>query len=464
MITLSFEEMATVVDGTLVALDGKAKTNAFATIDSRAASRECFFVALKGEKLDGNDFASSAIESGAQFVLTNVNLGLPSIVVDDPLIALKKLAAYVRSKMEWCAFIAITGSHGKTTTKDLVAKVLVDFATVEECVVAEGSFNNDLGVPLTILRTGEKTKFCVLEMGARHIGDIKELMKIANPDLGVLLVVGSAHVGEFGSRENIALAKSEIVTYLRAGSTAILGNYDPFTPILNPPDGVKKIIFGQDAHCDVRAADIEFRGGFAHFDLVTSDGRAPVELRILGLHQVANALAAAAIAHGVGINVENIAASLSTVESLSKWRMELREIGGLNFVNDSYNANPESMEAALRTVILLSQETGGASWAFLGKMHELGELEEQAHLNIGRLASELGIDHLVAVGTDLYFKGLEISQRAEMTTHFALTQEDALKIFSHVSEGDAILVKASRAEHLDELAEKFIAKWEGVRE
>lgn len=458
MIPLQISEIATAVGGTIVGIEPHTITSAKAVIDSRKAQSGTFFAALPGSRVDGNDFARSAIDAGAEFVLTNLNLGLPSIVVDDVARALSKLAGYARTRMNTCTFIAITGSQGKTTTKDLAGQVL---SHAGEIVVPEGSLNNDLGVPLTILSCTESTKFCVIEMGARHIGDISALVKVAQPTIGVVLVVGSAHVGEFGSREAIAQAKSEIVAELPAGASAILGTYDQYTPAMKTPAGVKRILFGAGVEADVRAADIEIRSAAAHFDLVTPGGRAPVSLKILGEHHIPNALAAAAIALEVGMSVEQIAVALSEAEISSKWRMELHEIGGRILLNDSYNANPESMAAALRSLVLLAQESGGASWAFLGKMHELGELEGQSHLDIGRLACELGVDHLVAIGTDLYFNGLGLdsSDAHAMSVHYVLTQEQALSMALHSEEGDVLLVKASRAEHLDELAEKLLAQW-----
>jgi UDP-N-acetylmuramoyl-tripeptide--D-alanyl-D-alanine ligase len=286
------------------------------------------------------------------------------------------------------------------------------------------------------------------------------LCSIAKPQIGLVLVVGSAHLGEFGSVEAIAKTKGELIDSLPASGIAILGSYDSFTPHMGESGNFARIIFGEKSDCDVRAADIEFREGRAHFDLVTSAGRAPVGLRLLGLHQISNALAAAAVATAVGIEIESIAAALSLADIESKWRMELHEESGILIVNDAYNANPESTIAALRTLTLLAQERGGVSWAFLGKMHELGESEIKEHLRIGRLASELGIDQLVSVGTDLYLNGLNLDFEAgdEMVTHYFLTQEEALGISKHFSIGDVILVKASRAEHLDELAEKLIAQ------
>lgn len=455
MITRDFKTLAEVVGGTLVGLDPNDTTSAIPVLDSRKASAGTFFVALAGERVDGNDFAAQAIAAGAEFALMSVNAGVPAIVVNDVAAALTTLAAYVREALPECTFIAITGSQGKTTTKDLVGQVL---AQAGETIVPEGSLNNDLGVPLTILRCSEQTRFCVLEMGARHVGDIARLVNFAKPRIGVVLVVGSAHVGEFGSREAIARAKSEIVSELPAGSTAILGSYDPFTPEMKTKDGVKRVSFGEVATATVRAADIEIRSGAAHFDLVAPTGRANVVLKILGEHQIANALAAAAIALECGMSVEQVAAALSEAEISSKWRMEIHQAGDVVVINDSYNANPESVAAALKTLVLLAQESGGNAWAYLGKMHELGELERESHLGIGRLASELGVDHLVCVGTDLYFAGLGLGEEASMSVHNALTQERALELAAHLEGGDVVLVKASRAEHLDELAEKLVAQ------
>jgi UDP-N-acetylmuramoyl-tripeptide--D-alanyl-D-alanine ligase len=206
----------------------------------------------------------------------------------------------------------------------------------------------------------------------------------------------------------------------------------------------------------VRAADVEFRGGYAHFDLVTPEGREPVELRVIGLHQVANALAAAAIAHALGVSTNNIAAALSTHESASKWRMEIHEGSEMLLINDAYNANPESVEAALRTLVLLTQERGGRSWAFLGTMHELGPQSPEMHSQMGHLAAEIGIDHLVAIANRDYLSKIPSSQ---MTTHYFASVKDVAPLLSELEAGDVILVKASRAEHLEVLAEQILDLW-----
>ena len=301
--------------------------------------------------------------------------------------------------------------------------------------------NNELGVPLLILRCSENTKFCIVEMGARHLGDISYLAEIAKPHVGVVLTVGTAHLGEFGSREIIAKAKSELITSLTAGGTAILGTYDEFTPNMVVPSGVKRILFGEKSKCEIRAADVEVREGRAHFDLVTPDGRAAVGLQLLGMHQISNALAAAAAATALKIPIETISAALSTAEVSSKWRMEISQIGEITLINDSYNANPESVAAALRTLALISQESGGVSWAILGKMQELGESSAAEHAAIGRLVCEIGIDNLVVVGIKDYLADLD----GASAVHYFDTKADAMAIVEHFAPGDVVLVKASRS-------------------
>jgi len=463
MIAITVAEIAEIIGAQIVELDPTMVITEYPEIDSRKVEEGSFFVALPGERVDGNSYAKEAIENGARFAMTTINLGIPSLVVADSVIALAMLATAVRERMKECTFIGITGSHGKTTTKDLLGHIL---PIKGESTFPVGSFNNEIGVPITILRCTDNTRFCIVEMGARHMGDITALCAIAKPQIGVVLVVGSAHLGEFGSREAIAKAKGELIDALPEDGIAILGEYDPLTPRMSEGSARKRVTFGEKVTSNVRAADLEFREGLAHFDLVSASGRAPVALRLLGAHQVANALAAAAVALEVGIAIDSVAAALSTAEPRSKWRMELHDVDELLLINDSYNANPESMQAALQTLVLLTQERGGSSWAVLGKMHELGESEREEHLRIGRLASKLGVDHLVAVGTELYLEGLQLDPGAgdAMLTHYFLTQEEALEMLLHVQRGDVLLVKASRAEHLDELSEKLLANWQVTEE
>jgi UDP-N-acetylmuramoyl-tripeptide--D-alanyl-D-alanine ligase len=371
--------------------------------------------------------------------------------------ALRDLAIYVRNELANLQVIGITGSQGKTTTKDLLRHIL---SVSGETIAPEESLNNELGVPLLILRCSETTKFCIVEMGARHLGDISYLAEIAKPHVGVVLTVGTAHLGEFGSREIIAKAKSELITSLTAGGTAILGTYDEFTPNMVVPSGVKRILFGEKSKCEIRAADIEVREGRAHFDLVTPDGRAAVGLQLLGMHQISNALAAAAAATALKIPIETISAALSTAEVSSKWRMEISQIGEITLINDSYNANPESVAAALRTLALISQESGGVSWAILGKMQELGESSAAEHAAIGRLVCEIGIDNLVVVGIRDYLADLGsiLKEEGASAVHYFETKADAMAIVEHFAPGDVVLVKASRSGEFNLLVDSIKEK------
>jgi len=454
MIPLSLARIAEIVDGQLLHIvDSTKVVSLYAVIDSRKAHTDTFFAALPGENVDGHDFAEAAITNGAGFVLLARDMGVPAIIVKDVAVALARLAQSVRQSLPALKVVAITGSQGKTTTKDLLHHLL---NAVGECVANEASLNNELGVPLTLLRCSPSTKFCVVEMGARHRGDIAHLMEIATPDVGVVLVVGKAHLGEFGSQEDIAEAKAEIIAGLSDTGIAVLGSYDRFTPHMADGRPMKVITFGEKSSALVRAADIELREGRAHFDLVTPEGRQAVGLQLLGMHQVANALAAAAAATALGVPLETISAALSTAEVASKWRMALMEKDELLLINDSYNANPESMAAALRTLVLLAQERGGEAWAILGKMHELGESSIQEHQSIGRLASDIGIDHLVCVGTKDF---LSDDAGGEMVVHYFADTAHAIEIARHFSAGDVVLVKASRAEGFELLAAAIMDAW-----
>jgi len=452
MIELTFGQISEIVSGELIGLSANEKTRAYPVINSKSAGPGSFFAAFSGEHADGHDFAKEAMANGAEFILGSKETGFPTLLVTDVQEALTKLATEVRARLKNLKVIGITGSQGKTTTKDLLRHVL---EAAGKTVAPEASLNNELGVPLLLLKCDEDTKFCIVEMGARHRGDIAHLASIAKPQIGVVLTVGSAHIGEFGSREAIAATKRELILGLPNGGTAVLGTYDEFTPKMADGLDLKVISFGEKSDCDVRAADLEIREGRAQFDLVTSDGRATVSLQLLGLHQVPNALAAAAVATALSIPIDSITARLSTAELSSRWRMELSEHFGILLINDSYNANPESMRAALRTLALLAQERGGVSWAFLGVMHELGELATQDHEGVGRLASEIGIDQLVSIGTKDYLNGAKDSE-GESQLSFFPTYSESLSLVSHFQPGDVALVKASRAEGFEKLAFEII--------
>ena len=448
MITLTAAEIALLVGGQLHC-DKDLLVSKAPVFDSRLATPGCIFLALKGENVDGHDFVAEAYRAGAVFSLTTHRIDGPCIVVADVLVALSALAAFVRKRLTGLTVVGITGSQGKTSTKDLLAHML---SVAGPTVAPKGSFNNDLGLPITVLQCDERTKFCILEMGARHKGDIARLCEISQPDIAVILVVGTAHLGEFGSVQAIAETKSELVQSLSPDGIAILGSYDQYTPAMASLHSGRTIVFGNAQ--EVRAADVEIREGRPHFDLVTPAGRDAVGMRLVGEHQVSNALAVAAVGTALQLPIELIASSLSTAENASKWRMELHDAFGLLIINDSYNANPDSMSAAMRSLVLFAQERGGESWAFVGKMQELGESSTAQHQVIGTLAQELGIDHLVAIGAPEYGNPM-----GQMLVHHYASIDECLAMTDYFSAGDVVLVKASRSEGFEVLAQKLESLW-----
>jgi len=456
MIKISAGELAKILSGKLENLPPGTELDQYPVIDSRKAKAGTFFVAFKGEQVDGHEFVAQAIKAGAKFALVSKSVDSPSILVSDVGQALLTLTEFVRERLVNMKVVGITGSQGKTTSKEFLYSIL---SSVGETVATEANFNTEIGVPLTMLRCKESTKFCIVEMGARHLGDIAKLTKVSSPDVGVVLAVGSAHIGEFGSIEAIAKTKSELITNLSAGKSAVLGSYDSWTPKMATNLPLEVINFGESAM--VRAADIQLPGGYAHFELVTPNGRNPVSLQLLGEHQIPNALGAAAAAFALGISNEVIALGLTTTDLGSKWRMQIEELNGLKIINDYYNANPESMKAALKTLVLLSQENGGSSWAILGKMHELGAIEEEAHRQIAMYCEEIGVDHLLSVGTDLYKHSKNESNLKNMVVHHCPNTDAVLELVSNFSHGDVVLLKASRSEKFEDLADLITNKWNG---
>ncbi len=458
MIKVSAGELAKILSGKLENLPADTELNQYPVIDSRKAKAGTFFVAFNGEQVDGHEFVAQAIKAGAKFALVSKSVDSPSILVSDVGQALLTLTEFVRERLANMKVVGITGSQGKTTSKEFLYSIL---SSIGETVATEANFNTEIGVPLTMLRCTESTKFCIVEMGARHIGEIAKLTKVAKPDVGVVLVVGSAHIGEFGSIAALANTKAELITGLATGKTAVLGSYDQWTPKMADNLSVEKIIFGENQ--SIRAADIQMHGGFAHFDLVTPNGRTPVSLQVLGEHQLPNALGAAAAAFVLGISNEVIAVGLTTAQLSSKWRMQLAEVNGLQIIHDYYNANPESMKAALKTLVLLSQESGGLSWAILGKMHELGPLEQQAHLEIVEFCQEIGVDHLLSMGTDLYKVSKNEGSDKHLLLHNCPNADAVLELAKNFSAGDVVLFKASRSERFEDVAQLVVDIWSGGR-
>lgn len=456
MIKISAQDFASVVKGSLHGISPAQIIDQDPVINSKLASGKNFFVAFKGEKFDGHDFVSEALNSGAVFSLVSKSVSGPHVLVSDVGQALFDLARFTRTQLPNMKVIGITGSQGKTTTKEFLYSVLQNEG---KTVATAGNFNTEIGVPLTLLRSTEETKFCILEMGARHVGDIAKLTELANPNVGVVLVVGTAHLGEFGSVEAIAKTKSELIRTLTPKMTAVLGTYDKFTPKMADSLDLNTVLFGEGQI--VRAADVELHGGFAHFDLVTPAGRNSVSLQVMGEHQIPNALAAAAAAFSLGVKNESIAIGLTTAMPSSKWRMQIETVNGVQIIHDYYNANPESMKAALKTLVMLSQESGGSSWAILGKMHELGSMESSGHFEVAQFAGQLGVDHLVSVAPAVYQESNIQSSDENMLIHNCSSAAAVLELVNNISTGDVILLKASRSEKFEDLAELIKNALEG---
>jgi UDP-N-acetylmuramoyl-tripeptide--D-alanyl-D-alanine ligase len=395
MIPMTLREIAEVVGARLHdADDPEALVTAPAAVDSREVPRGGLFVATAGANVDGHDFAASAVAGGAAAVLASRPVGVPALVVDDVQHAIGLLAGHVLRRIG-PAVIGMTGSVGKTTTKDLLAQVLERHGPT---VATAKSFNNELGLPLTVLRADAGTRYLVLEMGATRKGDLTYLTGIAPPRLGLVLNVGVAHVERMGGGiADVAEAKGELVEALPPDGHALLNADDPHVLAMSARTKAHVLLYGRSPQARVRAENVRMEAARAAFELVTPSGRAPVRLSLIGAHQVSNALAAAAVATALGLDVSQIAAGLTEARRRSAGRLEIVERpDGVTVVDDSYNANPDSMRAGLRAARALA----GArrTVAVLGGMGQQAGASRARHAEIGALVAELGFDLLIAVG------------------------------------------------------------------
>ncbi|WP_338695666.1 UDP-N-acetylmuramoyl-tripeptide--D-alanyl-D-alanine ligase [Streptomyces sp. Q6] len=461
MIALSLAEIASVVGGQTYDIpDPQVRVTGPVVIDSRKVEAGSLFAAFVGERVDGHDYARDVVDRGAAAVLASRPVGVPAIVVDDVQAALGALARHVVERLG-ATLVALTGSAGKTSTKDLIAQVLRRKAPT---VFTPGSFNNEIGLPLTALSATDETRFLVLEMGARGKGHIRYLTGLTPPKVGVVLNVGTAHIGEFGGREQIAEAKGELVESLPAEGTAILNADDPLVRAMSSRTKARVLLFGEAADADVRAENVRLtENGQPSFSLHTPTGCSEVTLRLYGEHHVSNALAAAAVAHDLGMSVEEIALALSDAGTLSRWRMEVTERpDGVTIVNDAYNANPESMRAALRALVAMGK--GRRTWAVLGHMAELGDESLAEHDAVGRLAVRLNVSKLVAIGgreaSWLQLGAYNEGSWGEESVHVSDTQAAIDLLRSELRPGDVVLVKASRSVGLESLAQALLEGFE----
>ncbi|MFG2816229.1 UDP-N-acetylmuramoyl-tripeptide--D-alanyl-D-alanine ligase [Streptomyces sp. NPDC048410] len=452
---LSLSTIAAVVSGKLADVpDPDVQVSEPAVFDSREAVPGSLFIALKGKSSDGHDYAASAIAQGAVAALATRPLGVPAIVVDDVLQAFARLGHHLNSEWLTAKVVGITGSAGKTSTKDFIAQVLP--STV---VATPQSFNNEIGLPLTITMAQDDTDYLVLEMGARHIGDIRDLTRIARPDISVVTNVGTAHVGEFGGRDNIAKAKGEIVEALEADGLAVLNADDERVLPMRNRTRAQVVTYGISEEADIRATELKTDGqGRASYTLVTPAGSARVELKFVGDVQVHNSLAAAAIGIHTGLTAEEVADRLSTALPRSRWRMETTtRADGVTIVNDAYNANPSSMPHSLDALAAMSRGQDQRSIAVLGRMNELGADSRTEHTEIGRYAATLGLDRIILVGGEEARWMLEGANDTENRVVHVPDADTALELLhTTLQPGDVVLVKASRGVQLQNLAERLL--------
>ncbi len=461
MIALSLKEIAEILDGHLIrAQDTSAIVSGEAHTDSRKVVPGAIFFALLGEFTDGHLFAQAAADNGAALLVVEreLDISTPQIVVTDGYLALAALAREVVARVRArgrLKVVAVTGSNGKTTTKNMLRAVL---ETEGRTVAPWGSFNNHVGAPVSILGVDDDTEFLVVEMGASAIGEIAQLISIVMPDVGIVLKVGLAHVGEFGGPDAVEVAKSEMVVDLPDSAVAVLNADDPRVVRMAPKTSARVVWFGLAESADVRATDIEATASGTRFTLHASGETLSVRLRILGEHHVMNALATIAATLALGIPVERSVPVLEALVRAERWRMELLvRPDGVTVINDAYNASPDSMVAALKT---LAQITGPdqRSVAVLGEMAELGEYADEEHDRIGRLIVRLNVRKLVVVGHNARHihnaAGLEGSWDGESV--LVATAEEAYDVLrEELRSGDVVLVKSSASAQLKFLGDRI---------
>jgi UDP-N-acetylmuramoyl-tripeptide--D-alanyl-D-alanine ligase len=463
VIPLSLAQIARVTGGQLCHGDPDAVVSGEVVIDSRRVGPGGLFAAVAGERSDGHDFAAAAVAAGATAVLATRPVTVPSVLVADVPTALAALARHVVDALPAVRIAGITGSSGKTSTKDLAAQLVERLGPT---IAPAGSFNNEFGLPLTVLRADAATRYLVLELSARGIGHIAYLCRVAPPRYGVVLNVGHAHAGEFGGLDQVARAKGELAEALPADGVAILNADDPRVLAMAERTAARVVTFTASPHTraprmpqpPVRAADIRLDElGRPSFTLLTPEGSAPVTLRLHGAHNVPNALAAAALARELGMDLDGIADGLGAAVARSRWRMEVHQrADGVTVINDAYNANPESVRAAIDALAHLAQ--GGRAFAILGHMAELGGTSRPSHEDIGEYAARIGgsgLAGLIAVGEEAA-PLLDGARRVRSWTGEALAAPDgaaALELLANrLKPSDVVLVKASRAAHLEGVA------------
>lgn len=465
MIALSLAEIAAVTGGELRVVGTDTADTVVSGVvdtDSRNMTAGGIFVAKPGAETDGHRFVGAAVENGAVLALVEhlVDDAISQIVVPDAVGALADLARAVVARVRAVGelkIVGITGSNGKTTTKNLLARILQDDG---ETVAPINSYNNEVGAPVTMLRVTESTRYLVSEFGAAGPGSIAHLAGLVEPDVAVVLMVGMAHAGGFGGIEETAKAKTELVTASRAGGTAVLNADDPRVWAMNDAaaaNGLSVVGFGQSPIAQVRASDVQVAPDGTRAMITAGGETLPMRLKVLGAHHITNALAAIAAAGVLGIPAADAIARLETVEVAERWRMEPMGSDRVRIINDAYNASPDSMAAALRT---LAQITGPdeRTVAVLGAMSELGESAGEEHDRIGLLAVRLNIRRIVVVGPEarrLYLAAVGEGSWDSEAVHLADQDAAYEYLRTELRDGDRVLVKSSNSVGLRHLGDRL---------
>ncbi|MCD0448852.1 UDP-N-acetylmuramoyl-tripeptide--D-alanyl-D-alanine ligase [Actinocorallia sp. API 0066] len=463
MVPMTVGEIASAVGGTvLCGVDVVVRKPV--VIDSREVVAGSAFAAFVGDQADGHDFVRAAFDRGASLALVSRPVEVDDgavVLVKDVQMALGSLAREVAGRLG-AKVVGITGSSGKTSTKDLLFQLLEPAGPV---VATARSFNNEIGFPLTVLRADTDTQHLVLEMGARGIGHLEYLCGIARPHVGAVINVGTAHAGEYpdGQRQ-IAQAKGELVESLSRDGVAVLNADDPHVaPMAHRTDADILWWSTNSTDAQARAFDIQLdREGRPSFVLAIDGQEERLRLRLHGAHSAANAAAAAAVAHSLGIGLTDIAERLQAAERLSAGRMQTTtRPDGVTIINDAFNANTDSMHAALTT---LAAMTARRHIAVLGEMAELGDLAEEEHRQVGKIAANTGLDHLIVVGGHMA-AALAHKAKGHTRVDHAPTPQDAATLLTkaNLSKGDVVLFKASHTAHLDKLADRTAAALQAER-
>lgn len=463
MIALTLAEIAAAVDGILELPAGRSSDESISgevQTDSRLSLAGSLFFALRGESTDGHLFAGAAVQAGASLLVVEHSLpiNVVQIVVADGVVALGALAKAVVARVHaggQLRVIGVTGSNGKTTTKNLLRAVLEKQGAT---VAPQGSYNNQVGAPLSMLGIDLETKFLIVELGAGGLGEVGKLAEMAQPDIAIVLKVGLAHAGVFRTLEATQAAKAELVTGLPDKAVAILNADDSRVAAMQSLTAARVVWFGLDDHADPRAEDLTASASGTSFTLVCGEERRAVKLRILGEHHVMNVLAAIAAVRELGIPLDAAVSAIESIARAERWRMEVLHPGGdITVINDAYNASPDSTAAALKTLAQIV-EPGQRSVAVLGEMTELGEVSDEEHDRIGRLVVRLNIQKLIVVGHGARHihnaAGLEGSWDGESVLVGAVDEAyDLLR--GELREGDVVLVKSSKSAGLRFLGDRL---------